>query len=60
MVLDMIKQNIGIQKKKKYTKEYNDLDHLFGIWLMLNSIKFRVLLTAKEKWFKVVYKRHIF
>jgi ribosomal protein S24E len=32
LVLDMIKQNIGMQKKKKYTKKYDDLDHLFGIW----------------------------
>jgi len=32
LVLDMIKQNVGMQKKKKYTKKYNDLDHLFGIW----------------------------
>ena len=32
LVLDMIKQNIGMQKKKKYTKKYNDLDHLSGIW----------------------------
>ena len=49
MVLDMIKQNIGMQKGEKYTKKYNDLDHLFGIWTDVNSIKFRVLLTAKEK-----------
>ena len=32
LVLDMIKQNIGIQKKKKYTIKYDDLDHLFGSW----------------------------
>jgi ribosomal protein S24E len=32
LVLDMIKQNIGMQKRKKYTKKYDDLDHLFGIW----------------------------
>jgi len=32
LVLDMIKQNIGMQKEKKYTKQYDDLDHLFGIW----------------------------
>jgi len=31
LVLDMIRQNIGIQKKKKYTIKYDDLDHLFGI-----------------------------
>jgi hypothetical protein len=28
----MIKQNIGMQKRKKYTKKYDDLDQLFGIW----------------------------
>jgi hypothetical protein len=32
LVLDMIKQNIGMQKRKKYTKKHDDLDHLFGIW----------------------------
>lgn len=32
LVLDMIKQNIGMQKKGKYTKKYDDLDHLFGKW----------------------------
>jgi ribosomal protein S24E len=32
LVLDMIKQNIGMQKRKKYTITYDDLDHLFGIW----------------------------
>ena len=32
LVVDMIKQNIGMQKGKKYSKKYDDLDHLFGIW----------------------------
>ena len=32
LVLDMIKQNIGMQKRKRYTKKYDDLDQLFGIW----------------------------
>lgn len=32
LVLDLIKQNIGMQKKKKYTRTYNDLDDLFGGW----------------------------
>lgn len=31
-VLDMIKQNIGMQKNIKYTRTYDDLDHLFGKW----------------------------
>ena len=32
LVLDIIKQNIGLQKQKKFTHRYNDLDHLFGKW----------------------------
>jgi len=32
LVLDLIKQNIGMQKPKKYAKEYSDLDDLFGSW----------------------------
>jgi len=32
LVLDLIKQNIGMQKKKRYTKTHNDLDDLFGQW----------------------------
>ena len=31
-LIDMIKQNLGLQKKAKYTKVYNDMDHLFGKW----------------------------
>lgn len=31
LVLDMIKQNIGMQKQR-YTKRYDDLDNLFGRW----------------------------
>jgi len=32
LILDMIKQSIGMQKREKYTKKYDDLDHLFGKW----------------------------
>jgi hypothetical protein len=31
-ILELIDQNIGIQKKKKITKNHKDLDHLFGKW----------------------------
>lgn len=31
-VVDMIKQNLGFQKRKKYSNTYQDLDHLFGKW----------------------------
>ncbi len=31
-IFDMIEQNPGFKKKKKYTNNHNDLDHLFGKW----------------------------
>ncbi len=59
LVLDMIKQNIGMQKRKKYTKKYNDLDHLFGKWTDAEFDKIHGIINSSE-WFKVVYKRYIF
>ena len=32
LVLALINQYIEKQKRKKYTKKYDDLDHLFRIW----------------------------
>lgn len=32
LVLDLIKQNIGMQKEKRFTRIYHDLDDLFGQW----------------------------
>lgn len=31
-VLEMLRQSVGIKKQKKFTRIYNDLDHLFGTW----------------------------
>jgi len=31
-VLEMLKKHLGLEKEKLYTKEYNDLDNLFGCW----------------------------
>ncbi len=31
-VLELIRTNLGLEKEKQYTREYNDLDHLFGSW----------------------------
>jgi len=31
-VLDLLKKSAGLEKEKKYTQEYTDLDHLFGLW----------------------------
>ncbi len=31
-LIDMIKQNLGLKKEKKYSVVYKDLDDLFGSW----------------------------
>lgn len=31
-VLDLLMERLGLAKKKKFTGEYHDLDHLFGCW----------------------------
>jgi predicted CopG family antitoxin len=31
-LLELINRNVGGHEKKKYSKQYKDLDHLFGRW----------------------------
>ena len=31
-VLDILKQQLGLTKQKKFTQHFDDLDHLFGGW----------------------------
>jgi len=49
LVLDMIKQNIGMQKREKYTKKYNDLDHLFGKWTDVEFKKIQGIIDSQRK-----------
>jgi hypothetical protein len=32
LVLEALKEHVGLQKKKQFTQEYHDLDFLFGQW----------------------------
>lgn len=32
LILDIIKKELGFEKKKRYSRRYNDLDDLFGTW----------------------------
>jgi len=32
LVLEFIKKSLGMEKEKKYSRDYDDLDHLFGSW----------------------------
>jgi ribosomal protein S24E len=49
LVLDILNQNIGMQKGKKYTKIYDDLDHLFGIWTDAEFDKIQGIIDAQRK-----------
>jgi len=49
LVLDMIKQNIGMQKREKYTKKYNDLDHLFGQWSNAEFDKIQSIIDSQRQ-----------
>ncbi|MCD6352743.1 MAG: antitoxin [Proteobacteria bacterium] len=49
LVLDMIKQNIGMQKREKHTKRYNDLDHLFGKWTDAEFEKIQGIIDSQRK-----------
>ena len=31
-IIDIIKEKLGMYKTKRFTKTYDDLDHLFGKW----------------------------
>ena len=32
LVLEILKKHVGLEKPKRYTAQYDDLDHLFGLW----------------------------
>ena len=32
LTLEIIKEGLGLKKEKKHTREYDDLDDLFGRW----------------------------
>lgn len=49
LVLDIIKENIGMQKGKKYTKIYDDLDHLFGTWTDSEFVKIQGIIDSQRK-----------
>ena len=49
LVLDLIRQNLGMQKKKKFTRRYNDLDHLFGKWSQTEFKKIQGFIDSQRK-----------
>ena len=48
LIVEMIKQDIGMPKKR-YTKKYNDLDHLFGRWTDAEFKKIQGVINSQRK-----------
>jgi hypothetical protein len=49
LVLDIIRQNVGLEKEKKYTKRYDDLDHLFGKWTDAEFEKIQGIIDSQRE-----------
>jgi len=49
LLLELIKQNVGMQKKKKFTRQHKDLDHLFGKWSCAEFEKIQGFIDSQRK-----------
>lgn len=49
LLLELINRNVGLQKNKKFTKQYEDLDHLFGKWSSAEFEKIQGLIDMQRK-----------
>ena len=49
LVLDLIRQNMGMQKKKKFTRRHHDLDDLFGKWSHAEFEKIQGFIAFQRK-----------
>ncbi len=48
-VLDIIKEKLGMQKTKRFTKTHDDLDHLFGKWSQKETEEIRNRINKERK-----------
>ena len=48
-ILELINQNLGLQKKKRFSKKHQDLDHLFGRWSEDEFEKIQNIVNAQKK-----------
>jgi hypothetical protein len=49
LVLDLITQNIGMHKKKRFTNQHKDLDSLFGKWSNTEFKKIQGFIDPQRK-----------
>jgi len=46
LILEMIRKELGLEKEKKYSRKYSDLDDLFGRW---TEDEFRAITSKIEQ-----------
>ncbi len=48
-VLETLRTHVGLKKEKRFTKEYDDLDHLFGCWSESEFGEIQDKITAERR-----------
>lgn len=49
LTIEIIKESLGLKKKKKFSREYEDLDDLFGRWSDTEFKKINGKITRERK-----------
>ena len=49
LTIDIIKKSLGMQKEKKYSRQYHDLDGLFGRWSEADFKKINAKISNARK-----------
>ena len=49
LVLDILRQHAGLKKEKHFTREYDDLDNLFGRWSEQEFLKIQGQIDSQRK-----------
>jgi len=55
-VIDTLRQHMGMQKEKKFTAVYHDLDHLFGRWSKKEFEQIQGRIDSERKIDKEIWK----
>jgi hypothetical protein len=55
-VLDTLTKQLGLAKQKKFTREYDDLDELFGCWSADEHNKIQAKISSERQIDKELWK----
>lgn len=49
LILEMLRKHVGLDKEKKFTQKYQDLDQLFGTWTEDEFLKIQGKIDAERR-----------